>query len=153
MNKRMTDIRFFKFLLHPISLNEWWTLFCVLVASRTESIHLWDLSITDVALVDGWRDNHVLIFYTIIYYRYTEHTDELQLDDLQVAGWDLPFAGFVLRVFISKCAEQPSYVHVSARLKKLRSYRVVNRLLYCSVTACFVALFPWERVSLALQHG
>jgi hypothetical protein len=22
------------------------------------------LSITDVALVDGWRDNHVLIFYT-----------------------------------------------------------------------------------------
>jgi hypothetical protein len=35
------------------------------------------LSITDVALVDGWRDNHVLIFYTIIYYLYTEHTDEL----------------------------------------------------------------------------
>jgi hypothetical protein len=33
-----------------------------------------------------WRDNHVLIFYAIIYYHYVEYTDELQLDDLQVAG-------------------------------------------------------------------
>jgi hypothetical protein len=44
------------------------------------------LSMFDVALVDGWRDNHELIFYTNIYYRYTEHTNELQLEDLQVAG-------------------------------------------------------------------
>jgi hypothetical protein len=44
------------------------------------------LSITDVALVDGWRDNHVLIFYTNIYCFRTEHTNELQLEDLQVAG-------------------------------------------------------------------
>jgi hypothetical protein len=27
-----------------------------------------------------------LIFYTIIYYHYAEYTDELQLDDLPVAG-------------------------------------------------------------------
>jgi hypothetical protein len=33
-----------------------------------------------------WSDNHVLIFYTIIYNHYAEYTDELQLDDLQVAG-------------------------------------------------------------------
>jgi hypothetical protein len=44
------------------------------------------VSITDVALVDVWRDNHVLIFYTVIYCHYAEHTDELQLDDLPVAG-------------------------------------------------------------------
>jgi hypothetical protein len=31
-------------------------------------------------------DDHVLIFYAIIYYHYAEYTDELQLDDLQVAG-------------------------------------------------------------------
>jgi hypothetical protein len=31
-------------------------------------------------------ENHVLTFYTIIYYHYAEYTDELQLDDLQVAG-------------------------------------------------------------------
>jgi hypothetical protein len=37
-------------------------------------------------VVDVWSDNHVLIFYTIIYCHYAEHTDELQLDDLQVAG-------------------------------------------------------------------
>jgi hypothetical protein len=48
---------------------------------------LWDwVSFTDVALVDVWRDNHVLIFYAIIYYHYAEYTDELQFDDLQVAG-------------------------------------------------------------------
>jgi hypothetical protein len=27
-----------------------------------------------------WRDNHVLIFYTVIYCHYAEHTDELQLE-------------------------------------------------------------------------
>jgi hypothetical protein len=37
-------------------------------------------------IVDVWWDNHVLIFYPIIYYRYAEYTDELQLDDLPVAG-------------------------------------------------------------------
>jgi hypothetical protein len=37
-------------------------------------------------IVDVWRDNHVLIFYAIIYCHYAEYTDELQLDDLQVAG-------------------------------------------------------------------
>jgi hypothetical protein len=47
---------------------------------------MWDLSFTDVALVDGLRDNHVIIFYTNIYYRYTERTNELQLEDLKVAG-------------------------------------------------------------------
>jgi hypothetical protein len=26
------------------------------------------------------RDNHVLIFYTVIYCHYAEHTDELQLE-------------------------------------------------------------------------
>jgi hypothetical protein len=53
---------------------------------------LWDfVSITDVAFVDGWRDNHVLIFYTNIYYRYTEHMNELRLEDFQVAGWRSPF--------------------------------------------------------------
>jgi hypothetical protein len=40
---------------------------------------LWDF-------VDDWSDGLVLIFYTIIYYHYAEYTDELQLDDLQVAG-------------------------------------------------------------------
>jgi hypothetical protein len=44
----------------------------------------------------------VLIFYAIIYYHYAEYTDDLQLDDLQVAGYEgLPFARLVLRVFIS----------------------------------------------------
>jgi hypothetical protein len=28
-------------------------------------------------IVDVWRDNQVLIFYTIIYYHYAECTDEL----------------------------------------------------------------------------
>jgi hypothetical protein len=37
-------------------------------------------------IVDVWRDNHVLIFYAFIYYRYAECTDELQLDDLQIGG-------------------------------------------------------------------
>jgi hypothetical protein len=32
-----------------------------------------------------WRDNHVLIFYAIIYFHYAEYTDELLLDDLPVA--------------------------------------------------------------------
>jgi hypothetical protein len=41
---------------------------------------------SSVGFVDVWGDNHVLIFYPIIYYRYAEYTDELQLDDLQVAG-------------------------------------------------------------------
>jgi hypothetical protein len=47
------------------------------------NIYLWDLF---SMFVVKWRDNHVLIFYTIIYYRYAEYTDELQLDDLPVAG-------------------------------------------------------------------
>jgi hypothetical protein len=51
-----------------------------------QNLFIWDLSITDVALVDGWRDNHVLIFYTNCYYRYSEHTNEFQLEDLKVAG-------------------------------------------------------------------
>jgi hypothetical protein len=34
----------------------------------------------------GWRDNHVLIFCTVIYCHYAEYTDELQLDDLPVTG-------------------------------------------------------------------
>jgi hypothetical protein len=47
-------------------------------------------------------ENHVLIFYTIIYHHYAEYTDELQLEELQVAGYEgLPFARLVLRVFIS----------------------------------------------------
>jgi hypothetical protein len=37
-------------------------------------------------IVDVWWDNHVLIFYAIIYYHYAEYTHELQLDDLQVGG-------------------------------------------------------------------
>jgi hypothetical protein len=36
--------------------------------------------------VDVGSDNHVLIFCTGIYCHYAEYTDELQLDDLQVAG-------------------------------------------------------------------
>jgi hypothetical protein len=36
--------------------------------------------------VDVGSDNHVLIFCTVIYCHYAEYTDELQLDDLQVAG-------------------------------------------------------------------
>jgi hypothetical protein len=45
------------------------------------------LSITDVALVDGWRDNHILIFYTNIYCRYTQNIrTNYSLEDLQVAG-------------------------------------------------------------------
>jgi hypothetical protein len=43
-------------------------------------------SITNVALVDGRRDDHVLIFYTNIYCHYTEYMNELQLEDVQVAG-------------------------------------------------------------------
>jgi hypothetical protein len=31
-------------------------------------------------------ERHVLIFYAIIYFHYVEYTDELQLDDSQVAG-------------------------------------------------------------------
>jgi hypothetical protein len=31
--------------------------------------------------VDVGGDDHVLIFYTVIYCHYVEHTDELQLDD------------------------------------------------------------------------
>jgi hypothetical protein len=56
-------------------------LFCFIQVMKRflTDFNLWDC-------VDVLRDNHVLIFYTIIYYRYTEHTDELQLDDLQVAG-------------------------------------------------------------------
>jgi hypothetical protein len=40
-----------------------------------------------VFLVDvvKWRDTY-LFFYAIIYYHYAEYTDELQLDDMQVAG-------------------------------------------------------------------
>jgi hypothetical protein len=45
------------------------------------------VSITDGSFVDGWRDNHILSFYPIIYYRYTEHTKELQLEDLKAACW------------------------------------------------------------------
>jgi hypothetical protein len=30
--------------------------------------------------VDVGRDNHVLIFYIVIYCHYAEHTDELQLE-------------------------------------------------------------------------
>jgi hypothetical protein len=44
------------------------------------------MSITDLALVDGGRDNDVVIFYTNVYCIFTEHTNELQLDDLQAAG-------------------------------------------------------------------
>jgi hypothetical protein len=43
-----------------------------------KSFHLW--------VVDVGEDDHVLIFYTVIYCHYAEYTDELQLDDLQVAG-------------------------------------------------------------------
>jgi hypothetical protein len=42
---------------------------------------LWDF---DVDVVK-WRDTY-LFFYAIIYFRYAEYTDELQLDDLPVAG-------------------------------------------------------------------
>jgi hypothetical protein len=34
----------------------------------------------------GEVERHVLIFYAIIHYHYAEYTDELQLDDLQIAG-------------------------------------------------------------------
>jgi hypothetical protein len=33
-----------------------------------------------------WSEDHVLNFYAIIYFHYAEYTDELQLDELQVAG-------------------------------------------------------------------
>jgi hypothetical protein len=61
------------------------------------------LSFTDLARVDGWSgEGQVLIWCTIIYYHYAEHTDQLQLDGLQVAAYeDLPFARLVLCVFIS----------------------------------------------------
>jgi hypothetical protein len=47
-------------------------------------------SFADVGFVDGWRDNHVLIFYANIYCIYTEHTDELQLEGLKAADCSLP---------------------------------------------------------------
>jgi hypothetical protein len=50
-----------------------------LTFTASNLMQLWDF-------VNVWRDNHVLIFYTIIYYHYVEYTDELQLGDLQVAG-------------------------------------------------------------------
>jgi hypothetical protein len=55
-----------------------------------------------------------MIFYTIIYYHYAEYTDDLQLDDLQVAGYEgLPFARLVLRVFISPELQRCSGVAVA----------------------------------------
>jgi hypothetical protein len=57
------------------------------------------LSFTDVALIDGCRDNHVLIFCTNIYYRYTEHTNELSLKICRLLVEEgLPFARLALRV-------------------------------------------------------
>jgi hypothetical protein len=62
------------------------SLYFVFVVKKYYS-RLWDLCLSEMwVFVDGWRDNHVLIFYTNMYYLYTEHTDELQLEDLQVAG-------------------------------------------------------------------
>jgi hypothetical protein len=85
------------------------------------------LSITDVALVDGWRDNHVLIFYTNIYCRYTEHTNELQLDDLKVAGWSIPFARLALRV--SSSLSVVCWVKVKVKVTlRLAVYRQSVRL-------------------------
>jgi hypothetical protein len=37
-------------------------------------------------IVDAGGDNHVLIFYTVIYCHYAEHSDELQLDDNGLAA-------------------------------------------------------------------
>jgi hypothetical protein len=56
---------------------------CTCVLFRTVSeIEQW-VYFVDVV---KWRDNHVLIFCTVIYCHYAEYTDELQLDDLPVAG-------------------------------------------------------------------
>jgi hypothetical protein len=55
------------------------TIFSVLSVNYSKA--MWDLFCWC-----GEVKRHVLIFYTIIYYHYAEYTDELQLDDLQVAG-------------------------------------------------------------------
>jgi hypothetical protein len=48
---------------------------------------LWDFC----RITDGWRDNYVIIFYTMSYTMYTEYTNKVQFQDLQVAGWRSPF--------------------------------------------------------------
>jgi hypothetical protein len=56
--------------------------FCLPIVFQTDAV----VFITYVGFFIVEEDNHVLIFYTVIYCHYAEHTDELQLDDLQVVA-------------------------------------------------------------------
>jgi hypothetical protein len=56
------------------------------------------VSFTDVSCVDGWSVNHVLIFYTNIYYRYTEHTTFSLKICMLLVEEGIPFARLALRV-------------------------------------------------------
>jgi hypothetical protein len=55
------------------------------VSNCVQTVTYVGMSITNVAPVNGWRDNHVLICYMNIYcILYTKYTNELQPEDLLV---------------------------------------------------------------------
>jgi hypothetical protein len=59
---------------------------------------VWQISDLLCGIVDEWRDNHLLYFYTNIYCHYAEHTDEHHLEDLKVAGHRLQVADSKLQI-------------------------------------------------------
>jgi hypothetical protein len=89
------------------------------------------VSITNVALVDGWRHNLILIFHTNIYFMwYTEYMNKLQL-------YDFFFFGFM----ICRLLVEVSHLLCSHKLRYVSHVKLCYVMLACCIYCRFCTVF------------